>query len=154
MSPMRMLGHGALAGLAGTAVMTVAQLVEMQLQKRPASTAPADALEKTLQIELRDAKQKKRAANAVHFAYGTAWGEVRAVLAALGLRGPTADLVHLGLVWGTALRMLPALGLAPPVREWGGKAIAQDLLLHAVYAVAVGRIFDALETRAHTRAQR
>jgi hypothetical protein len=141
----RTLAHGASAGLAGTVVMTVVQMIEMKLTDRPPSKAPAEAVEKTLGIELRDETQKKRVANVTHFVYGTAWGEARSGLALAGLRGAPASLVHLGLVWGAALQMLPALGLAPPVREWGAKALAKDLLLHAVYAGTVGLVFDRLE---------
>lgn len=145
------LGYGAIAGLAGTVVMTLAQMIEMKLTQREPSKVPAEAIEKTLHIELRDEAQKARVTNVVHFAYGTAWGEVRGLLSLVGLRGTPATLLHLGLVWGTALRMLPALDLAPPAREWGKKAIAQDLLLHAVYAAAVGGVFDALDRRARAR---
>lgn len=141
------LGYGAVAGFAGTVVMTLAQMIEMKLTQREPSDVPAEAVEKTLGIELREGAQKARVANATHFVYGTAWGEARGLLSLIGLRGAPATLLHLGLVWGTALRMLPALELAPPVREWGKKAIAQDLLLHAVYAVAVGGVFDALQRR-------
>jgi hypothetical protein len=143
----RTLGNGALAGLAGTVVMTLAQKLEMKVTQREPSTAPADALEKVTPIALRDETQRMRVANAVHFAYGTAWGEVRGVLSLLGLHAIPATLAHLGLVWGTALRMLPALDLAPPVRQWGAKAIAKDLMLHAVYVAATAGVFEALQRR-------
>lgn len=143
------IGRGLAAGLAGTAVMTVAQQIEMKLSDRPPSTAPAEAVEKVFHLAPKpNDDAERRRASLVHFGYGTAWGGVRGLLAAVGLRGASATLAHLGLVMGAAAVMLPRLGLAPPVREWGGRQIAKDLLFHGLYAAATGLALGWLERRA------
>ncbi len=45
------IGKGILAGLAGTLAMTLSQMIEMKITKRKPSTAPADAVKKTLHIK-------------------------------------------------------------------------------------------------------
>jgi len=45
------IGRGLLAGLAGTAAMTVSSTLEMRLRGRAASSAPADATAKVLGID-------------------------------------------------------------------------------------------------------
>ena len=66
--------------------MTVSSTIEQKLRGREASTAPADAAMKVLGIEgFCDDAAKSRFSNAVHWAYGTAWGVPRALLDAAGL---------------------------------------------------------------------
>jgi hypothetical protein len=145
------LARGLAAGVIGTAVMTVAQGIEMKLRNRPASTTPARAVERVLGIAL-DETSEARLSWLVHFAYGTGWGLPRAVLRELGARGASASTMHLLLVWGTALSMLPRLGVAPPVREWSRTQRIDDLAQHAIYAWATGAALDWLAGRAE-RAQ-
>lgn len=138
------IGRGMAAGLAGTAAMTALQRIEMAIEDREGSSAPAEAVEKVLDVQPESAAAEERLSQLTHWAYGTGWGAVRGLLAVAGLRGPAATAVHFAAVWGTALVMLPRLGLAPPVTEWGGKQIAKDALFHAVYAVATGQAYDRM----------
>lgn len=48
-------------------------------------------------------------------------------------------------MWDSEQVMLPALDVAPPIIEWGAKEIAVDTLHHAVYAVATGVAYSALD---------
>src|SRR4051794_26095539 len=131
------LGRGLVAGAIGTAAMTVSSTVEQKLRGRAASTAPADAAMKVLGIEgFCDDAAKSRFSNAVHWAYGTAWGVPRAMFDVAGLDGAAATVAHGAAVWGSEQVMLPALGVAPPLSEWGVAEVAIDALHHAVYAVA------------------
>lgn len=141
------VGKGLLAGVAGTAVMTGVQALEMKASGRKPSKTPAKAAEKMLEVEPKNERVEQQIAQGVHWLYGTSWGVARAVLPKLGLRGAAASSVHLALVWGTALTMLPALGLAPPVAKWPKKQLLEDLGMHAVYAFAVGAVADRLERR-------
>jgi hypothetical protein len=69
------IGRGLVAGAIGTAAMTVSSTLEQKAREREASTAPADAAMKVLGIEsFCDDGAKSRFSNAVHWAYGTAWG--------------------------------------------------------------------------------
>ena len=139
-----LLGTGLTAGLAGTAVMTGVQAVEMKVSGREGSSVPAKAVETVLDVEAESEDAEQQLTQLTHWAYGTALGAARGLISAVGLCPPYADLAFFGVVWGGALTMLPSLGLAPPPTEWPGKQVAMDAAHHAVYAVAVGAVFEAL----------
>ena len=140
------IGKGVVAGVAGTAAMTVSSTLEQHLRGRAASTAPADATAKVLGIaEFSDPAAKNRFSNLVHWGYGTGWGVVRALLATAGLRPATATLAHGAAVWGNEQVMLPALDVAPPVYVWPRAEIAIDAFHHAVYAAATGVAYGLLD---------
>lgn len=133
-----LIGRGVLSGAAGTAALTAFQMLEMRSRDREPSTAPAEAVEKVLDIEPKDDRAEQRLANVAHWSYGTAWGIPRAVLGAIGLRGPWGSALHFGMVWGAALVLLPGLDVAPPPKDWGREELLRDALRHAVYAAAAG----------------
>ncbi len=139
------VGRGLVAGIAGTALMTLSSTVEMKLAGREASSAPADAAAKVLGVEPTGKAEKARFATVVHWAYGTSWGVLRGLLGAAGLKGPAAGGAHFVAVWGNGLVMLPRLGVAPPLGEWGAKALATDAFHHLVYAAGTSLVFSALD---------
>ncbi|HEX2253064.1 MAG TPA: hypothetical protein VHQ65_07345 [Thermoanaerobaculia bacterium] len=139
------LGKGLVSGAVGTAVMTVAQSVEMKATGREPSTTPLEAARKTLGIEPADEAAAQRLNQMVHWAYGTQWGLARAVLGAFGWPAPAAAAGHFALIWGAALVMLPALGLAPPPREWGREGLAKDAGFHLLYAISASVTYAYLE---------
>jgi hypothetical protein len=138
------IGVGLLAGLAGTAAITLSQLIEMKLTGRKASTVPADAVEKTLDLQATDASEKPKVSQEIHWTYGISQGITRGLLSLSGLKGWPATLAHFSAVWGGSMVLLPALDLAPPVNERKPKGLAIDGLHHAVYALVTGLIFDAI----------
>lgn len=139
------IGKGLLAGVAGTAAMTVSSTVEQHLRGRAASTAPADATAKVLGIsEFADDAARDRFSFLSHWGYGTGWGLVRAALGSIGLSPKAATAAHLAAVWGNEQVMLPALDVAPPITMWGGKEIAIDAWHHLVYATATGAAYELL----------
>ena len=141
------VGKGLLAGLAGTAAMTVSSTIEQKLRGRPASTAPADAAAKVLGIESFPSDGAKNAfSNAVHWSYGTGWGAVRALLGQK-LSPGAATATHLAALWGSEQVMLPALEVAPPVTMWGREEVAIDGFHHLVYATATGISYELLSAR-------
>ncbi|GAB3482847.1 hypothetical protein [Nocardiopsis coralliicola] len=148
------VGRGLLAGLAGTAAMTVSSTVEMRLRGRPASAAPATAAGRVLGVRPADEGDGGRFGTLVHWGYGTGWGAVRGVLGATGLRGAPAAAAHLAAVWGGEQVMLPATGAAPPGWQWGTKEIALDLLHHTIYAAATSLVYERLDAAVPCRAQR
>jgi hypothetical protein len=139
------VGKGLFAGAAGTVAMTVSSTLEAKLRERGSSSAPADAAGKVLGVQPRDEEGQARFSNIVHWAYGTSWGAVRGLLHAAGVDGGKATAVHFATVWGGAQAMLPALDVAPPPWKSPPKEIAIDAFHHAVYAVATGVAFAALE---------
>jgi hypothetical protein len=137
--------RGLVAGAIGTAAMTVSSTLEQKKREREASTAPADAAMKVLGIEsFCDDGAKSRFSNAVHWAYGTAWGVPRALLDIAGLRPLRATAAHGGALWGSEQVMLPALGVAPPLWKWGATEVGIDAGHHVVYAVAASLAYEAL----------
>jgi hypothetical protein len=51
-------------------------------------------------------------------------------------------------MWLVALALLPGMKVAPPLRRWGARAIATDLLHHAVYGLGASLTLGLLARRA------
>lgn len=140
------VGRGILAGIVGTAAMTLSSTIEMKLRQREPSTAPAQAASEVLGFRVWKQDQEKFA-NIVHWQYGSSIGALRGLFSAMGLHEPLASGVFFAAVWGTALAMVPRLTDAPPVKEWGPEELAIDGFHHLVYAVAtslaIGTLFKS-----------
>lgn len=142
------IGKGLVAGLAGTAAMTVSSTIEAKVRGRQSSSAPADAAAKVLGIEkFSSDAAEQRFGTLVHWGYGTGWGVVRGLLDAGGLPPQAATAAHFAAVWGSEQVMLPALDVAPPVTMWGAEEIAIDAWHHLVYALATGITYKLLTRR-------
>lgn len=115
-------GVGALAGVLGTAAMTISSTLEAKARGRGPSTTPATAVENTLGVEPRSEEHEKRLNNLAHWGYGASLGALRGLLAAAELSGPAAAGAHLGLVYGMEQAAPPATGLSSPAWtcRWGG----------------------------------
>jgi hypothetical protein len=139
------IGDGLVAGVLGTAAMTVSSTIEAKLRHRAASTAPARATAKALGIaKFENDLAKARFSDLSHWGYGTGWGVVRGVLGATGMPPAKATAAHGAAVWGSAAVTLPALDVAPPFVFWGHKEVAIDLFHHAVYALATGGAYELI----------
>ncbi|RYU09829.1 hypothetical protein [Nocardioides iriomotensis] len=139
------IGAGVVAGLIGTAAMTVSSAVEARVRGRQASTAPAKAAERVLGIDrFATTSAENRFSTLVHWGYGTGWGVARGVLGAAGLSPTAAAPVHFAAMWGGAAVMLPSLGVAPPITRWGSEEVAIDVFHHLVYEVGTGLAYALL----------
>jgi len=139
------IGRGLVAGLAGTAAMTLSSTVEARLRGRAFSTAPARATAKVLGIASFDSDLAQARWNDLsHWGYGTGWGVLRGLLGATGLSPRQATLAHGAAIYGAAQVTLPALEIAPPSIFWGVQEIAIDAFHHAVYAAATGAAYAAI----------
>lgn len=145
------IGKGLLAGLAGTAAITLSQMIEMKITKRKPSEAPVKVAEQVTEVKPVNEEAKQKVSQEIHWAYGTAWGVARGVIGLTGLRGLPAAAVHFAAVWGTSMIMLPQFKAGPPVTDEDAKTIAIDGLHHAVYALAAGLTYDALDTNRHEK---
>jgi hypothetical protein len=141
------IGRGLLAGLAGTAAMTVSSTVEMKINDRGSSTTPAQAVAEVTGVRPADDTAQQRLNTLAHWGYGTAWGLARGALDLAGQRGPLASLLHLAAVLGGEQVMMPALGLGAPTPKYGASAAATDAWHHLVYAGVTGLAYDALAGR-------
>ena len=91
------IARGLLAGLVGTAAMTVSSTLEAKLRGRPFSTAPAEAAAKVLGIkEFRSEAARSRFSNLVHWGYGTGWGAVRGLMRMSCRRVPSMAFILTG----------------------------------------------------------
>ena len=142
------MGKGLVAGVAGTAAMTVSSTLEAKLRDRGSSSAPADAAGKVLGVQPRDEAGKVRFSNVVHWSYGSGWGMVRGLLHAGGIDGFAAPALHFTAVWGGAQFMLPVLDVAPAPWNSPKQEVAIDAVHHAVYAIATALAFAALQRSA------
>lgn len=138
------VGIGALAGLAGTLAMTVSSTLEARIRGRAPSTTPGKALGNTLGVEPRNDRARVRLDNVAHWGYGTTLGSLRGLLGALGVSGPAAAGVHLGVIYAAEQVVLPATGAATPAWTWAGKETGIDLVHHAVYAAVTSVAYDLL----------
>jgi uncharacterized membrane protein len=147
---LRGLARGAVAGVAGTAVMTAAQVVEMRLTGRDPSRAPEQVGRRVVRGLFGKRVPRKEGEHlnqAMHWLYGTSWGMGYGVVTATGgtrpdpLKGGAA----LGATaWAASLAQLPAFGVAPPPWEQPPAALAADLVVHLAYGVAVAGVLRAL----------
>ncbi|MDX5419825.1 MAG: hypothetical protein LPK09_11465 [Hymenobacteraceae bacterium] len=138
------IGIGLVSGLAGTLVMTAAQMIQMRISGREPSDTPYKAVKKTFGVEAQSDEDKELITNAAHFAYGTTWGIPRGLMAQFGAGGVVGSTAHFGAVWGTELSLLPSMEVMEPITKWKPKAIAVDMTFHALYALATGITADAL----------
>lgn len=143
------IGKGAVAGLAGTAVMTGFQrLVEMPLTGRDESYAPADLVMKLLPVSPKGKRERRRLNYVAHFGVGVAWGVGHALIARrVGLRGQPAIAAVFAAIYSGDVLGNTALGLTKPW-QWSREDLIIDVGDKLVLAETVGLVFDRLSPAA------
>ncbi len=141
------IGRGLIAGLAGTAAITLSQMIEMKINHRETSFAPADAACKALGIEASEREQREKLSKEVHWVYGTLWGIPRGLLSLACITKIPATAIHLGAIYFTALTIQPDFEVRPPVTEWSKKDILIDGFHHAIYAIVAGLVFESINKK-------
>lgn len=137
------LGRGLVAGVAGTAAMTVSSTLEMKLRRRAPSGAPAEVAGKLLGVEPRE-DGGGRFATLAHAATGTSLGAARGLLGLAGVPDGPAAGAFAAIAWLPDLVAVPAAGAAPPPWRWGAGEVAISGLHHVVYAAAGEAAYRAL----------
>lgn len=140
------VGKGLFCGFAATAIMTLAQQIEMKITGRSGSDTPARAGSKFLGVTPVEEK-KNRFNNMVHFFYGTVWGVVQGFLAVFGLTRMAGAFLHFIIMWITGMILLPSLKVSTPPWKWGLKGIATDGFFHVVYAAGAALVYGWLDRR-------
>ncbi len=134
--------RGAVAGVAGTVVMTGFQkFVEMPLTRRGDSYAPASLAEKVLPVQTGSHKGRKRLNDGTHLALGVMWGAAYAVATHAGLRGQPAVATVFATVYSGDVALNTALGLYQP-STWSGRDWVIDVIDKLVQAEATAAVFD------------
>ncbi|CAA9491431.1 MAG: hypothetical protein AVDCRST_MAG38-2653 [uncultured Solirubrobacteraceae bacterium] len=140
----RAVATGALAGAAGTVVMTAFQrLVEMPLTGRRESYEPANMVQRLTGWQPRSPRHRRRLNYAAHFGVGAGWGAAHGAISGLtGLRGQRAVAAVFGLLWPADVLGVAALGVHEPPWRWTATETAVDFADKLVLAQATGLLFD------------
>jgi uncharacterized membrane protein len=142
------LGTGVLAGIAGTAAMTIAQGAEFVLTDTEPSSLPADVVDKLKRKagQGRLKRKHRRAANqAMHWLYGTSWGIPYGLVAGHTKIAPEVSGPIFGLlVWGAALAHEPALGLSDVPWKRSLESLGSEAFFHLVYGIGAGAAVRAV----------
>ena len=137
------LARGAVAGLAGTVAMTMAQQLEMAATGRAPSSVPGQVAARLL--GRREELDAARLSTPAHWGFGVATGALRGALAEAGLRGMAGHAAFLALMWAGDAVLYKSVGVADWPWRWTGPDLARDLGFDAVYAAVTGLAYDALE---------
>ena len=140
----RELAKGLLAGLVGTAAMTLSETAEMRLTGREGSTVPGRVGAKLVGVRPTGEAAMARLNTRVHWGHGVLMGSVRGVLSLAGLTGLPATATHFALVWGGDALLYALLRVAPVPWRWEARELVTDLSHKGVYAAATGAAFDAM----------
>jgi hypothetical protein len=140
----RSIWHGAVAGAAGVAAMTVTEKAEQLLTRRPDSYVPG----RTLARLLGSADRATPGLNwAMHVGQGMLVGVLRGVMAESGLRGPWSSGMFTVLRLTSDQILENATGVGAPPWTWPRGELAVDVLHKTVYAYATGAVADLLAAR-------
>lgn len=137
--------RGMVAGLVGTAAMTLTERLEIAISGRPSSTVPGQVGSHLIPGKDPASTTDVQGLNApVHWAHGVSMGAVRGLLDSAGLTGPAATAAHFALLWGGDATLYTTLGVADAPWHWSAGELASDLLHKGFYAVVTGEVYDSL----------
>ncbi|MGY1750510.1 hypothetical protein [Modestobacter sp. SYSU DS0511] len=144
--------RGALAGLAGVAVMTAGEKLEQQLTGRPNSYVPGRTLTAlTTGRRLPGSARPPVRNHLMHWGTGAAVGALRGVWAAAGLRGWRANAWHTSVRLAVDQTLENTTGVGAPPWTWSRSDQVVDVLHKAVYSFATGTVADRLVPSARGR---
>ena len=137
--------RGAIAGLAGVAVMTLAEKAEQSVTSRPDSYVPARTLTAlTTGRRLPGSVRPPVRNHLMHWGTGAALGALRGLWSAAGLRGWRASAWHTSVRLATDQTLENVTGVGAPPWTWSRQDQVVDVLHKAVYSFATGWVADRL----------
>ncbi len=137
-------GYGILAGLAGTAAMTLGEKLEQAITKRPDSYIPADTLGRLTRITPKSDQQKLAMNWAMHWGQGILFGALRGLMAEHGLRGPMGSFLFMNFRLLNDETLENATGVGALPWTWPVDEQVIDLVHKGVYAFVTGGVADRL----------
>ncbi|WP_448641522.1 hypothetical protein [Geodermatophilus sp. URMC 63] len=144
--------RGALAGLAGTAAMTLAEKVEQQVTGRPDSYVPGRTLiALTTGRRLPESARPPVVNHVMHWGTGATVGALRGVWSASGLRGWRASAWHTSVRLATDQTLENATGVGDPPWTWSRRDRVVDVAGKALYSFVTGAVADLLVPMAPDR---
>ena len=138
------LGWGLVAGVAGVAVMTIAEKLEQRFTRRPNSYVPAHTLERLLGLRWKPDRKRFALNHVMHWGQGALAGVLRALMAARGVRGPVASLMFTGVRLSIDQTLENATGVGAPPWTWPRHEQVIDFTHKAIYAFTTGAVVDRL----------
>lgn len=144
--------HGAVAGLAGAAVMTVAEKMEQVVTCRSSSYVPGRALLTLLGRSPEEDARPLVANHAMHWGTAALLGALRGVWSATGIRGGRATATHAVVRLAFDQTVENTTGVGAPPATWPRGERRLDVAHKMIYAVVTGMVSDrvvapALESR-------
>jgi hypothetical protein len=137
--------RGALAGLAGVAVMTAAEKAEQAVTGRPDSHVPGRTLTALATRRRPSGRERPPVRNhLMHWGTGAALGALRGVWSASGLRGWRASVWHTSVRLATDQTLENATGVGSPPWTWSRRDRVVDVGEKAVYSLVTGLVADRL----------
>ena len=137
--------RGALAGLAGTAAMTLAEKVEQSVTHRPDSYVPGRTLTAlTTRRRLPGSARPPVRNHLMHWGTGALVGALRGVWSASGLRGWRASAWHTSVRLATDQTLENATGVGALPGRWSRQDQVVDIGGKAVYSFVTGAVADRL----------
>ena len=137
--------RGALAGLAGVAVMTAGEKLEQQLTHRPDSYVPGRTLTAlTTGRRLPESARPPVRNHLMHWGTGATLGALRGIWSAAGLRGWRASAWHTSIRLAFDQTLENATGVGDPPWTWSREDQVVDVLHKAVFSFATGTVADRL----------
>ena len=147
--------RGALAGLAGTAAMTLAEKAEQSVTHRPDSYVPARTLTAlTTHRRLPGAARPLVRNHLMHWGTGALVGALRGVWSASGLRGWRASAWHTSVRLATDQTLENATGVGAPPWTWPRDELVIDVSHKALYSMVTGALTDRLVAPSPTSSAR
>lgn len=143
------LGVGLIAGLAGTAVVTLSRKLDKKCAERKSEGALLEVASKVLDVKPSSEEKKEKVVEEVHWAYGAGKGIIRGALNILGIDGLLGTAAHFGTIWYCERVLLPdAKKVFPDVKgsrsisEEDPFTLARESAHQALYALVTGLVFD------------
>ncbi|MGN9804851.1 hypothetical protein [Micromonospora sp. L32] len=143
----RAVWQGLVAGLAGAAVMTVAEKLEQRVTGRPDSHVPARVLARLTGLPEAPTRQPRWRNLAMHYGQGALVGVVRSIMAQAGLRGAWASGMFAVVRLTNDQILENATGVGAPPQTWPRGELAVDVLHKSIYGFATGAVADILAAR-------
>lgn len=135
---------GLFAGLIGTIVMTLSQMLEISITGRQPSTVPGQVGSKLFGLSPKNEHEMTSLSNKVHWVHGIALGAVFGLISLAEVIGVAAIAIFFALLWiGDAL-LYAALGIAPLPWHWKANELITDLFHKGVYAIATGITYQLI----------
>ena len=136
--------RGAVAGLAGVAVMTAAEKAEQAVTHRPDSYVPARALLTLLGRSPGDDERPVFWDHAMHWGTGALLGALRGVWSVTGIRGAEATATHTVVRLAFDQTVENATGVGAPPSTWPPLERVVDMAHKTVYSLVTGAVSDRL----------